>query len=193
MTHAWKKLLVVGGIAVATIGAAAATSVGSAGSGDGAAAAAVEMFLRIEGIEGESTDKAHAREIDVQSYTLGATRGEATTTRTRSGSVTFSDFTIVKRMDKSSPKLLEAAATGKNHTAAVLSVRRAGEAQDFLRYTLRDVTVTSYQASGASDTPTEQVSLNFGLVEVEYAATGRDGSRGEVVKASWNTKTAVKQ
>lgn len=102
------------------------------------------------------------------------------------------DLHITKKIDKASPKLMLACADGEHLKKATLTCRKAGtEQQEFLKYTLSDVLVSSYQTGGHStgDTiPLDQVSLNFAKVEIEYKEQLSTGALGGTVKAGWNLK-----
>src|SRR5919109_3958622 len=135
--------------------------------------AKVDYFLKIEGIVGESTDDKHKNEIDVESWSWGETQtgGAAHGGGGGAGKVAMQDFHFVVRTSKASPKLMLACATGQHLKEAVLTCRKAGkDQQEFLKFTLSDLLVSSYQAKGeAGDNvvPTDQISLNFAKIEVE--------------------------
>src|SRR5215218_10010688 len=117
---------------------------------------AFDAFLKIESIPGETQDVAHKDEIEVLSYSWGVTQ-----TGTFSGGggggagkASFQDFHFVSRLQKSSPKLFLACASGQHIKEAVLSVRQAassGKTDDFLKVTLTDVLVSSFQQGGSPD------------------------------------------
>ena len=151
-----------------------------------------EMFLKIDGIQGESTDASHRDEINIVSYTWGESQtvvssggGGGT-----AGRVTMQDFHFVMRVNKASPKLLLACASGAHIRNAILTVRRAGAgAPEFLKWTFTDVTVISYQTAGnvpTGDPLTDQVNLRFAKIEVEYRPVRPDGSLDAPVKAGWD-------
>lgn len=157
------------------------------------ALAASDYFLKIDDIEGESTDTAHAGQIDVESWSWGETNAgsHAGGGGGGAGKVNFSDLSFTKALDKSTPKLMEAIATGKHIAEAKLTLRKAGEDPHvYLVITMTDVLVTSYQVSGSEgdDRPTEQLSLNFAKVQVDYFLQGADGTTGEKVSFGWDLK-----
>lgn len=156
-------------------------------------AASVDYFLKLDGIEGESTDDRHKGEIEILSFSWGETNA-ATTGRgggAGAGKVSLQDFHFVKPMDKSSPKLFLACAEGEHIKTATLTARKAGgEQQEYLKVTLTDVVITSYQTGGSSGdvVPTDSFSLNFAKIEFEYKPQNPDGTLGEAVKAGYNLK-----
>jgi type VI secretion system secreted protein Hcp len=129
--------------------------------------AAVDYFLKIDGIEGESHDHKHENEIELDSWSFGETNA-GTMGRGGgggAGKVSMQDFHFVMHNNKASPKLFIACATGDHIKSAKLTCRKAGkDQQEFLKVTFTDLLVSSYQTggSGASDVlPVDQISLNF--------------------------------
>ena len=160
--------------------------------------AAVDYFLKIEGIDGESKDHKHAGEIQLESWSWGETQSGTHHSGGGGGAgkVQMQDFHFVMTVNKASPKLMLACATGEHIKKAVLTCRKAGkEQQEFLVYTFSDLIVSSYQTGGshgASVLPTEQISLNFSKIETEYKAQKPDGGLDSPVKAGYDLKKNVK-
>ena len=155
---------------------------------------AVDMFLKIDGIPGESTDDRHRDEIDVLSYNWGESQPPTASSAggSAAGRVTMQDFHFAMRVNKASPKLFLACASGTHIRNAILTVRRSGaNPVEFLKWTLSDVTVASYQtASNVSpgEPPLDQTSLRFAKIEVEYSAVKPDGSLDTPIKAGWDVQ-----
>jgi len=160
---------------------------------------AFDTFLDLKGIEGESTAKGMEKKIEIYSFSWGAsnpTTVSSGATGLSAGKVSISSFNIMKKTEKSSPKLFLACCQGKHLDSAVVTMRKAaGDAgqKAFLTYTFTDVMVESIQwsgSSGGSDTPTESVSFAFGKVAIQYkiqdTATGAMTDGGQ---ASWNLTT----
>ena len=160
--------------------------------------AAVDYFLKIDGISGESTDKTHKAEIEVQSFSFGETQiGTASHGGgAGAGKVQMQDFHFVTQFSKASPSLFLACATGQHIKKAELFCRKAGGKQEeFLKITLSDLIVSSYQTGGSGHSdivPTDQISLNFAKLEMEYKEQKADGSVGGATKAGWDLKANVK-
>jgi type VI secretion system secreted protein Hcp len=156
--------------------------------------AAVDYFLKIDGIEGESRDAKHNNEIDLVSWSWGESRSgtRASGGRGGAGKVAMQDFQFVMHVNKASPNLLLACASGQHIKSAVLTCRKSGqEQQEFLKYTFSDVLISSYQTGGSSSAdvvPLDQVSLSFATIEIEYREQKPDGSLGGSVKAGWDLK-----
>jgi type VI secretion system secreted protein Hcp len=154
---------------------------------------AIDYFLNIKGIEGESTDAKHKGEIDVESWSWGETNSGAAVARggAGAGKVNMQDLQFTARHSKATPKLFLACATGQHLQSAVLTVRKAGGAQvEYFKLTLTDVIITSYQTGGveSGDSLIDSVSLGFATIKVEYRPQKADGSLGQPITAGWDLK-----
>jgi type VI secretion system secreted protein Hcp len=156
--------------------------------------AAVDYFLKLDGIDGESADSKHKGEIDIQSFSWGATQSGtfAGGGGGGAGKVAMQDFHFVMQVNKASPKLMLACANGEHIPKAVMICRKAGkEQQEYMKWTFTDVLVSSYQTGGSGQSdivPMDQISLNYSKVEFEYKEQKADGTLGGTVKAGWDLK-----
>jgi type VI secretion system secreted protein Hcp len=155
--------------------------------------AAVDYFLKIDGIPGESTDAKHKGEIDVGAWSWGeAVVPSGSGGGGGAGKVVIQDLSFTSRFSKASPQLMLACASGKHIKTASLVARRAGKGQaEFLTITLRNVVVSSYQtAAGGGDEggPLDSISLDFAQIQVQYRETKPDGTLGPAVKFGWDVK-----
>jgi type VI secretion system secreted protein Hcp len=156
--------------------------------------AAVDYFLKIEGIPGESQDAKHTGEIEVTAWSWGeaaAGQGAPGGAGGGAGKVQLQDLHFTARISKASPKLMQACASGQHIKSAVLTGRRAGnQGAEFLTYSLSDVLVSSFQTGDGEDNvaPLDSVALGFGRIQVEYRETKPDGSLGGAVKFGWDVK-----
>ena len=152
---------------------------------------AVDYFLKIDGIPGESTDSKHKDEIEVESWSWGAAQ---TGTAAKSGGggagkVSMQDFHFSFPLSKASPKLMLACATGQHISNAALYARKAGkDQQEYLKVTFTDILVSSYQTGGSAgeELPVDQVSINFSKIQIEYKEQKPDGSLGSTTTAGWD-------
>lgn len=154
--------------------------------------AQVDYFLKIDGVESESTDEKHKGEIDVMSFSWGqvnsGTAGHGA--GAGAGKVMPSDFSFVKKMDKGSAVLMISCATGAHFKSAVLTARKAGGGQqEYLKITMQDVMISSYQTGGSAEggpVPLDQVSMNFSKLEMSYKEQKPDGSLGGEIKQGYD-------
>lgn len=161
--------------------------------------AAVDYFLKIDGIAGESTDAKHKGEIDIESWSWGATNSgsHAVGGGGGAGKVVMQDFHFVMRENKASPILMIACATGQHIKSAQLTCRKVGtDQQEFLTIKFSDLLVSSYQTGGNNTgggvIPTDQIALNFSKIEYEYKAQKPDGTLDSPAKAGWDVKANKK-
>ena len=142
---------------------------------------ASDIFAKIGDIKGESLDSKHKDEVEVLSWSWGVTNA-ATISRgsgAGKGKATFHDFNFTHHIDKASPILMKACATGQHIKEATITVRKAGKGQqEFLIIKMNDVIITSVSPSGAGDVPAtaEHVALQFAKVDLEYKPQKADGS-----------------
>jgi len=134
--------------------------------------AAYDAFLKIDGIPGESTDSKHKDWIEILSFSHGLSQPSGGKDETHKlpqieGQEGKGSFGIRKALDKASPKLFEACASGRRLTAQVELVTRTPDRATYMIYKLSDVIVSSYKISrsGAQTRPMEEVSFNYGRVE----------------------------
>lgn len=139
------------------------------------------MFLKLDTIPGESTDAQHRTEIEIDSFAWSVSRGMAAAKPTLDG------LTITMPVNKASGKIMLYTAGRLKIARAVLSVRKNGSNDDFLRWILTDSYAVSYQTVGNThgDGVKDQVTFTAGKVEVEYKPM--DGSA--LVKAGWDQRT----
>lgn len=158
----------------------------------GARAAAVDYFLKIEGIEGETTDKVHTKEIALSSFSLGVANTAASASGAAAGKAQFANFSVITTISKASPLLYLNTATGTHLKSATFAARKVGpNPTDFYTVKLEDVTIASVQTSGSpADLPTESVSLTYTKITWSYRAQKADGSYDAAVSKGWDVKAA---
>jgi type VI secretion system secreted protein Hcp len=160
--------------------------------------AAVDYFLKLKGIEGESHDATHKGEVELESWSWGETNSgtHAGGGGGGAGKVAMQDFHFVMKCNKASPKLMLACASGEHIAEGVLTCRKAGGKQEeFFKITFNDVLVSSFQTGGsghADIVPTDQISLNFAKIKWEYKEQKADGSLGGSVTAGYDLKANKK-
>ncbi len=158
---------------------------------------AMDMFLRIDTLKGESVDRTHGGEIDVLAWRWGVTNSGSAHVGggAGSGKSNVQDLSFTKYVDKSSPDLLLAACNGKHWDQATLVVRKSGETPlEYLKITMTEVLISSINAGGAEDDDrlTEEVRLNFASVKVDYVEQTPRGSAGDKPSMNWNIAANAK-
>lgn len=167
---------------------------------------AVDYFLKIEGIEGESEDDKHKGEIELNSFNWSEMQSGsfAQGGGGGAGKVQMKDLEFMCPVSKASPKLMLACATGQHISQATLTCRKAGGGQqEFYKILMSDVLVSSYHTASdgpigtdgaslagyATSVPVDHIGLNFGKIQLEYRPQKADGSLDNPVKAGYNLKS----
>lgn len=158
---------------------------------------AVDYFLQIEGIEGESQDKQYPKTIQLQSWSWGETQtgSFASGGGGGGGKVNMQDFHFVMKMNKASTLLFQYCANGGHIPSATLYCRKAaGSTEPLTYFTVKfaDLLISSYQtggSGGSDDIPIEQISFNFAKIFCSYQPQGKDGKKdGAAIEAGWDLK-----
>jgi type VI secretion system secreted protein Hcp len=154
---------------------------------------ALEAFLKIEGIPGESRKAGHPDEIDILSFSFGASNPTTVGKGTGAGAsqVSISSFNVMKATDLSSTALFLRCAKGEHIPTAIVTLRKSGGTNplEYLQYKFSKVYVDSIQWSGSSggdDTPAESLSLAFEKVEIVYSSQNDDGTAKKTVGSGWD-------
>ena len=152
---------------------------------------AVDMFIKIDTVDGESKDAKHKKEIDVLAWSWGLSNSGSAHTGggAGAGKVNVQDLSLTKWVDSASPKLMLAACNGKHFANALLTIRKAGEKPvEYLKIKLEEVLITSISTggSGGEDRLTENVTLNFSKVSVDYVPQDDKGAAGTAIPMSWD-------
>jgi len=154
---------------------------------------AVDMFLKIEGIDGESTDDAHDKWIELMSFSHGVSQpvsGVSATGGRTGGRADFQEFSVVKTIDNATCDLNMKCAKGEHIPKIEVECCLAtGDKHTFMKYTLEDCIVTSVSAGGAQSDevkPTEQASFAYGKIKWEYTPIDHTGKPGSATDRTWN-------
>lgn len=152
---------------------------------------AVDMFMKISSVDGESKDDAHKGEIDVLSYNWGMLQSGTFHVGGGGGAgkVNIQDLSFTKWVDLSSPVLMLACSNGEHFDEAKLTVRKAGKTPlEYILVTMKKVMVTSVSTggSGGEDRLTENVTLNFADVEVKYSQQSDTGGEEAAKTYHWD-------
>lgn len=157
---------------------------------------AMDMFIKIGSLKGESRDSVHKEEIDVLAWSWGVSNSGSAQQGSGAGAgkCNVQDLSFTKYIDKSSCDLLLAACNGKHFPTATLTVRKAGEKPlEYLVITMTDLLITSVSTggSGGEDRLTENVTLNFAKVKVDYKEQTATGAVGATPTMNWNIASNV--
>lgn len=160
---------------------------------------AVDIFIKIGDIKGESQDKTHKDEIEVLNWSWGMSQSGNMHTGTGGGAgkVSIQDLSLTKYVDKATPNLMMHCSSGKHVPKVTLTVRKAGgDTQvEYLIINLEEVLISSLSTggSGSDDRLIENITLNFAKVTVDYQPQKADGTKdGGPIKYGWNIRSNIK-
>jgi type VI secretion system secreted protein Hcp len=158
---------------------------------------ATDIFLTLDGIKGESTDDKHKEAIDVVAWSWGLANSGTFHSGTGGGAgkANFQDISVTKYVDKSTADLMYSCASGKHLSKGTLIVRKAGEKPlEYLIYTLEEILVSSVStgSSEGQERATENVTLNFSKVKMEYKIQDKSGGGKDGGTFTWNIPANVK-
>ena len=158
---------------------------------------AVDMFLDLDGVKGESVDKAHKDKIDILAWQWGLANSGTFHHGSGGGAgkASFNDITITKYIDAASPNIMLFCANGKHFAKGKIIVRKAGENPlEYLTVSFEKALVTSYSTggSGGAERIVENVALNFAKVKVEYTTQSEKGGKGTPHAFAWDIAANAK-
>jgi type VI secretion system secreted protein Hcp len=159
---------------------------------------AFDAFLKLEGIDGESTRKGYEKQMAILSFswggsnpsTIGVTGGGG------GGKGELSSLSFMKKADSASPLTFQKCMEGEHIKKATLTLLKSGgkEAVDFVKYEMEKVYIDSVQYSGSSggdDQPIESISLSFGKLSYTFTPQKADGTKGSPVVGQWDVTTVA--
>lgn len=161
---------------------------------------AADIYLKIDGIPGESTDSEHKDWIEVMSFNHGITQTASATAASAGGGTTsrteHQDYSITKLIDKASPKLYEACSTGKHFkTVNIEMFRASGDKRvKYMEVNMETAIISHVSPGGGHEFPSESVSFTYGAIKWTYTQQKReDGTAGGNVTGGWSlTENKVK-
>lgn len=159
---------------------------------------AVDMFLKLDGCDGESADDKHPKEIDVLAFSWGMSQSGSMHVAGGGGTgkVNVQDMSITKYLDKATTVLMQKCCEGKHFAKALFTCRKAGTDMpiEYLKVTMEEVLVSSISEGGGKgeDQQTENITLNFAKVKIEYTPQKNDGTAGASSEHGFDIRKNVK-
>jgi type VI secretion system secreted protein Hcp len=155
--------------------------------------ASSDFLLKIEGIEGEAEAVGFEKQMQIESWSFGATNSGSAGLGTGlgSGKVSMQDFHFVIQNGKASAQLMLACCKGNHITEAVLTCRKTGGSgtpYTYYKYTFNDIVISSFQSGASQTLPMEQVSFNFTKITLEYFQQKADGTVALTNTITYDTK-----
>ncbi len=155
---------------------------------------AFDAFIKIDGIEGESTDEKHKGWIEIQSFGTGHTQKISRTASSVGGAsaerADFMAFEFEKLLDKASPKLALACADGTHINSVTVELCRAGgDKLKYMEFIMSNCMISGYKVigDGQDPFPLESIGINYGKIEWGYKQQRRAGGTAVgKIAAGWN-------
>ena len=141
-----------------------------------------EMFLKLDGIEGESLDAAHGGEIEIKSWNWNTENHVKWDVNQggQSTKVIVNDINLEKACDKASVTLHQNCITGKHIKHGTITCRKNDGDQKFeyLIVKLTDVMITKINFEGQGDEQSlkETVGLSFAEFRMDYKLQNDTGT-----------------
>jgi type VI secretion system secreted protein Hcp len=152
---------------------------------------AVDYFLKLDTVDGESTDKDHKNQIQLLSFSWGAsnTSSVAGTGGSGAGKVDLSDFSVMTFFDKATPKLFKNITKGTHFkTGNVEAVKSGSDGKPYLKLDFKEMFCTSLQMSASNEIPTVSISFSYNEVKMEYFAQNEQGNLVSTGAVTYNVK-----
>jgi type VI secretion system secreted protein Hcp len=153
-------------------------------------AMSLSIFLKIDGITGEATATGHAGEIMLQSFTWGSAAGTATT-GAGAGKISFQNVTVTKVVDKASPLLFHALASGQRVPQCIVTIEQGDKLKQTIALTLSTCLIESISEvfEAAAPAPQETIVISFAKVQLQYTPQSPTGSAETPITAGWDITT----
>jgi len=152
---------------------------------------AVDYFLKLDGIDGEAQDANHKNEIQIMSWSWGASQvsSVAGTGGSGAGKVDLSDFSIMTYFDKATPKFFKNICAGAHiKTGTMNAIKSGADGKPYLKVDFKELFVSSLQISGSSEVPTVSVSFSYNEIKIDYSTQNEQGNLTSTGPVNYSTK-----
>jgi type VI secretion system secreted protein Hcp len=152
---------------------------------------AVDYYLKLDQIQGESQDDNHKNEIQLLSWSWGASQvsSVAGTGGSGAGKADLSDLSIMVNFDKSTPKFFKSICLGTHIPSGTLSAIKSGAGgKPYLKVDLKELFVTHLQISGSSEVPSVSVGFTYGKITIDYSVQDEKGNLASVGPVTFDLK-----
>ena len=152
---------------------------------------AVDYFLKLDGIQGESDDANHKNDIQIMSWSWGASQvsSVAGTGGSGAGKADLSDFSIMTNFDKATPKFFKSICHGQHiKTGQLQAIKAGGNGKPYLKVDFEELYVSSLQISASSEIPTISVSFSYNQIKIDYSTQNEQGILTTTGAVTYNVK-----
>lgn len=152
---------------------------------------AVDYFLKLDGIDGESDDEKHKKQIQLLSWSWGANNmsSVAGSGGSGAGKVDLTDFNVSIYFDKSTPKFFKDICKGDHiKTGTLEAVKAGGDGKPYLKVDFKEIFITSLQISGSSEIPMVSLSFTYNEIKMDYSEQNNEGNLTSTGAVTYNLK-----
>ncbi|GGD78400.1 Hcp family type VI secretion system effector [Caballeronia grimmiae] len=148
-----------------------------------------DIFLKIDGIQGESQEVGHVGEVEITSWAWKMHSDGRYLTGSGAGKATVEDMELTHMIDAASPNFMRYFLPGSAIPKAIITMRKAGTVPlDFHKFTLENVRITGVNPIGSDGTYIERVTLSFTKVKQEYLLQTAAGIKGGAITATFDLR-----
>lgn len=155
---------------------------------------AVDYYLKLDQIQGEAADSSFKDQIQIQSWSWGASQvsSVAGSGGSGAGKADLSDFSITTNFDKATPKLFNSIVVGQHiKTGTMSAVKSGAKGKPYLKVDFKEMFVTHLQISASSEVPTISVGFTYNEIKIDYSAQNEDGNLESTGPVTYNLKQNV--
>jgi type VI secretion system secreted protein Hcp len=152
---------------------------------------AVDYFLKLDGIQGESKQQNHQNEIQIMSWSWGGNNvsSVAGTGGSGAGKASLADLNVTAFFDKSTPKLFKSLCAGTHiKTGGMTATKSGADGKPYLKVDFKEMFVTSLQISAADEIPMINVSFSYNEIKIDYSEQNEQGNLTSTGPVTFNTK-----
>jgi type VI secretion system secreted protein Hcp len=152
---------------------------------------AVDYYLKLDGIQGESADDKHKNEIQILSWSWGASNvsSVAGTGGSGAGKVDLSDFSVMAFFDKSTPKFFKNVCAGTHiPTGTLTAIKSGADGKPYLKVDFKELFVTGLQISGSNEIPSVSLSFSYNEIKIDYSVQDEKGNLASTGPVTYSTK-----
>src|SRR5579863_9358535 len=152
---------------------------------------AVDYFLKLDGIQGESADDQHKNEIQIMSWSWGASQVSSVsgTGGSGAGKADLSDFSVMTFFDKATPKFFKSIGAGTHiKTGTMSAVKSGADGKPYLKVDFKELFVTSLHITATNEIPTASISFSYNEIKIDYSTQNEMGNLTSTGAVSYNTK-----
>ena len=157
--------------------------------------AKADMFIKFDGIDGESQVVGFEKNIQIDSFAWGVHNMSSMDSGGGGGlgKAQFQDFSFNKYADKATSALMEKCAKGEHIATAKLVARKADGSGNPLEYYVAEfekvfITTVTNAGMAAGGNPNESVAFTYEKIKLTYTEQNNDGTAGGTSAFGWDIK-----